>query len=118
MTISNSPQPVQTSFVSSVVRSVLGNRFGLLAIAAGVMGLSAYSSWGWLVAVGLAPMLLAIAPCAAMCAFGMCTMGGKSKIGTDVKSDGSADGTGTLLVGSVVSKPDAQATGKGKGDCC
>ena len=79
MTISNSPQPVQTSFVSSAVRSVLGNRFGLLAIAAGVIGLSAYSSWGWLVAVGLAPILLAIAPCAAMCALGLCSMGMKSK---------------------------------------
>jgi hypothetical protein len=79
MTNLNSTQPSQTSFVSNAARSVLGNRFGLLAIAAGIIGLSAYSSWGWLVAAGLAPILLSVAPCVAMCALGMCTMGGKSK---------------------------------------
>ena len=79
MTNINSPQPVLTSFVSSTVRSVLGNRFGMLAIVAGVIGLSAYSSWGWLVALGLAPLLISVAPCVAMCALGLCSMGMKSK---------------------------------------
>ena len=82
MTNLNATRPGQNSLantLASVVRSVLGDRFGLLAIVAGVIGFTAYSSWGWLVAAGLAPLLLSAAPCAAMCALGMCTMGMKSK---------------------------------------
>jgi hypothetical protein len=46
-------------------------------IAAGVLALvlGAASSWSWLVAVGAAPVLLAVLPCAAMCALGLCAMG-------------------------------------------
>ncbi|MGQ0654803.1 MAG: hypothetical protein ACT4P4_21485 [Betaproteobacteria bacterium] len=57
----------------------LGGRRGLI-----VLGLAAaaglYASWGWLAAVGIAPLLVALAPCAAMCALGLCAhkMGGKS----------------------------------------
>jgi hypothetical protein len=35
-------------------------------------------NWGWLTAVGAAPILLAVLPCAAMCALGLC-MKGSSK---------------------------------------
>ncbi len=78
MTISNSPQPAQSSLISDLnntARYALGNRFGLLAAAALVLGFGAYFNWGWLVAAGIAPVLLRVAPCAAMCALGMCTMG-------------------------------------------
>ena len=34
-------------------------------------------NWGWLTAVGAAPILLAMAPCAAMCALGLCMVGMK-----------------------------------------
>ena len=81
----------------SAARYYLGSRFGLLAIAALALGLGAYSSWGWLVAAGIAPLLLTFAPCAAMCALGLCTMGGKSKSPTDVVSPGSVEGTDTKL---------------------
>jgi hypothetical protein len=39
-----------------------------------------YLSWSWLAALGIAPLLIALAPCAAMCALGLCAskMGGKS----------------------------------------
>ena len=100
MTSFNPTRPDQTSLtshLSSAARSVLGNRFGLLAIAAGVIGLSAYTSWGWLVAVGLAPILLALAPCAAMCALGMCMKGGKSKNTADVAVPNLTDGTDAKL---------------------
>ena len=33
--------------------------------------------WPWLVAFGLAPLVLAVLPCAAMCALGLCMKGGK-----------------------------------------
>lgn len=42
---------------------------GSLVAAAGL-----YAGWGWLTAVGLAPIILSLAPCAAMCAIGACAM--------------------------------------------
>jgi hypothetical protein len=50
----------------------------LLAVVATGAGLA--FNWSWLVAAGVAPILLALAPCAAMCALGLCMskMGGKS----------------------------------------
>jgi hypothetical protein len=72
----------------AALRYWLGGRRGLIVLAA-VVGLAAVAlSWGWLVAVGIAPLLLAFAPCAAMCALGLCAsrMGGgscSSETGTD-----------------------------------
>jgi hypothetical protein len=45
-------------------------------IAAGVLALvlGAGFNWSWLIAVGVAPVLLAVLPCAAMCALGLCAM--------------------------------------------
>jgi hypothetical protein len=69
------------------LRYWLGGRRGLIGLAV-VLGLAAIAlNWGWLVAVGIAPLLLAFAPCAAMCALGLCAsrMGGgscSSKTGT------------------------------------
>jgi hypothetical protein len=71
----------------NAVRYWLGGRRGLIVLAATV-GLGTVAlSWGWLVAVGIAPLLLTFAPCAAMCALGLCAsrMGAgscSSKIGT------------------------------------
>ena len=132
MTTSDSTRPVQNSLAKdlySAAHYYLGNRFGLLAIAALVLGLGAYSSWGWLVAVGIAPLLLTFAPCAAMCALGMCSMGGKSKSPTDAASPGSVEGTDTKLPLNLAApgeKPDASpASGQqaqtkpgNRKDCC
>jgi hypothetical protein len=69
------------------LRYWLGGRRGLISLAV-VLGLAAIAlNWGWLVAVGIAPLLLAFAPCAAMCALGLCAsrmVGGScsSKTGT------------------------------------
>lgn len=62
------------------LRYWLGGRRGLIGLAV-VLGLAAIAlNWSWLVAVGIAPLLLAFAPCAAMCALGLCAsrMGGGS----------------------------------------
>ena len=58
----------------------LGNRRVLAVLAVAVIGAGLAFNWSWLVAVGIAPILLALAPCAAMCALGLCMskMGGKS----------------------------------------
>jgi hypothetical protein len=56
-----------------------------------VVGLAAIAlNWGWLVAMGIAPLLLAFAPCAAMCAFGLCAMrmgGGSCSSNTETTPD-------------------------------
>lgn len=58
----------------------LGGRRGLLIMAVAVLVIGGALNWSWLVAVGLAPLLIAIAPCAVMCALGLCMnkMGGQS----------------------------------------
>ncbi len=50
----------------------LGGRFGMLVFAAVVVGAGLWFNWGWLVSLGLAPLVLAVLPCAAMCALGLC----------------------------------------------
>ena len=61
-------------------RSYLTGRRGLILLALAIIGAGVTLNWGWLVAIGIAPILLALAPCAAMCALGVCMskMGGKS----------------------------------------
>jgi len=57
----------------SVLRFRLGTR-GLIVLAAVVIGAGLALNWGWVVAIGLAPILLAVLPCAVMCALGLCMM--------------------------------------------
>jgi hypothetical protein len=64
--------------VLSLSRHYLAGRRGLL-LAVAALGLGLYFSWGWLAAVGVAPLLLAFAPCAAMCALGLCMKGDGGK---------------------------------------
>ncbi len=66
--------------VNAIWPYVSGRR-GLMVLAIGVAGAGMAMNWGWLVAVGMAPILLALLPCAAMCALGLCMKkkdGGKS----------------------------------------
>ncbi len=56
-------------------RYYLGNRWALLGLVslAVILGLS-FGGWGWLVAAGLAPILLSTLPCLVMCGLGYCMM--------------------------------------------
>ncbi len=58
----------------------LGGRRGLIVATLAVAGGGLALNWSWLVAIGVAPLLISLAPCAAMCALGLCMsrMGGKS----------------------------------------
>ncbi len=49
--------------------------------------------WPWLVAFGLAPLLLSLLPCAAMCALGLCMMGGKDGKSCHSQADASVPET-------------------------
>ena len=57
-------------------RLILGSRrFWLVLVAAAVVA-GAALNWSWLVAVGVAPLLLTLLPCAAMCALHLCASKG------------------------------------------
>jgi hypothetical protein len=55
------------------------SRLAIGAAALGVVAAAAAWQWSWLVAIGVAPVLLSVAPCAAMCGLGLCMhgMGGR-----------------------------------------
>ncbi len=57
------------------------------------IGGGAALNWEWLTSVGAAPLLLSLAPCAAMCALGLCMRGGSSCAKNDpvAKLDTSTD---------------------------
>ena len=66
-------------------RSII-NRLGRNRLLVGGAALSLIAAgliwqWSWLVAIGVAPLLLSAAPCVAMCALGLCMhrMGGRSR---------------------------------------
>jgi hypothetical protein len=68
-------------------RYQLRGRRGLIvaAIALGIPAL--WIGWPWLVVAGVAPLLIALAPCAIMCALGLCAMrAGANRAGADVAS--------------------------------
>jgi hypothetical protein len=44
-----------------------------------VVPIALYGGWDWLAATGLATILIAVLPCVAMCALGLCMGRGKSK---------------------------------------
>jgi hypothetical protein len=77
MATPESAKTANTSLTRDVLyaaRYYLGNRWALLAIGILVLTLGAALNWSWLVAAGIAPVLLAVAPCAIMCALGLCCM--------------------------------------------
>ncbi|QDI74416.1 MULTISPECIES: hypothetical protein [Leisingera] len=54
-------------------RLPLGRR-GLVIAAMAIIGAGTALNWGWLTAIGAAPLILSLAPCAVMCATGYCVM--------------------------------------------
>jgi fermentation-respiration switch protein FrsA (DUF1100 family) len=67
----------------NLARPYIGGRRGLILLAIGVVGVGAWLNWGWLAAIGVAPILIALAPCAVMCALGLCAMGGKKSCSSE-----------------------------------
>jgi hypothetical protein len=61
-----------TQDIGSYLRHQLRGWRGLVAAAVVLAAPALWFGWPWLVAAGLAPLLLAMAPCAVMCALGLC----------------------------------------------
>ncbi|MDE2167750.1 MAG: hypothetical protein KGJ66_15600 [Alphaproteobacteria bacterium] len=58
----------------------LGRRRAFIAMGIAAVGAGLALNWHWLTAIGVAPVLIAFAPCAAMCVLGLCMnrMSGRS----------------------------------------
>ena len=73
MNRSESSNATETSLTQDLIyaaRYYLGGRRALILLAVAALGVGAALNLGWLVAIGVAPLLLVFAPCAAMCALG------------------------------------------------
>src|SRR3546814_17231971 len=79
------PPPSLARDLLHLARYYSARRYVLLALSAVALVAGLTLNWGWLAAAGIAPILISLAPCAAMCALGFCMSraGGKSfqKIG-------------------------------------
>ncbi len=83
MTLPRSHESAETSLTQDLLDMAhyyLGGRRGLLILAALAIVAGAVLNWSSLVAVGIAPILISVLPCLAMCALGLCMSraGGKS----------------------------------------
>jgi hypothetical protein len=68
-------QTAETSLMRDVLyaaRYYLGGRRSLLILAGVALVGGLALNWSWLVAAGIAPLLIAALPCVAMCALGLC----------------------------------------------
>jgi len=74
----SSPGPARD--VLNGLRRHLGGRRGIMIAAGAALAIGLAANWSWLVAIGLAPLLLGVLPCLAMCALGLCMnkMAGRS----------------------------------------
>ncbi len=113
MTVSTDTSPVPATRPSvNAIRAFLGNRRGLLVLGGAVLVLSLALKWNWLVAAGIAPLLLALAPCLAMCALGLCMnkmMGGSNKTQPPSSDAGSGPPTPLQLTASSGDPSETQA---------
>jgi hypothetical protein len=102
------------------VRSSRSGRRGWLVLAAIVLVAGLALNWSWLVAAGIAPILVAVAPCAAMCAAGYCMSRATGQSGATVttsqKTAGpAADETKHVTSSGVAAPPAGDHNAKTKG---
>jgi hypothetical protein len=75
MTTPQSAEPTTASLAREwlqVARYYLGNRWTLVLLGTAVVVVGLALNWNWLVATGLAPIILAALPCLVMCGLGLC----------------------------------------------
>jgi hypothetical protein len=98
----------------NLARYYLGNRWVLLALGAAVLLAGIGLNWSWLVAVGLAPILISVLPCLVMCALGVCMLCRSSEKQSTAARD--ATDAATSPPAPAVAKIDgSSATGS---NCC
>jgi len=83
------PAVIQTTRdLGQMARAYLTGRRGLIVLAIVALAGGLALNWSWLVAAGIAPLLLTALPCVAMCALGLCMnrKGGRSRSAEDASS--------------------------------
>jgi hypothetical protein len=78
---------------------------GLIIIGIAVIVGGLALNWNWLTALGFAPLILSVAPCAVMCALGMCMMGGGKKFPSVKQPDDAAPQASSAPVSSSEPAP-------------
>lgn len=97
------------------LRYHLSGRRGLLVLAGLAIVAGLVLNWGWLAAAGIAPILIGVLPCLAMCALGLCMnrAGGKSCSTTASNSDPSTlGGAGSVTQAVALDAPPDRASSK------
>ena len=72
-----------TLSIANLAARTIGQPILLVASGALIIGAGLYLNWPAIAALGLAPLILTFAPCALMCALGLCAMSASRN-----KSDG------------------------------
>lgn len=105
------PPPSLARDLLHLARYYSARRYVLLALSAGALVAGLTLNWGWLAAAGIAPVLISLAPCAAMCALGLCMSraGGKS-CSTDAGVGDAAAAEDALLAGRTTAVDASPAT--------
>ena len=97
----------------NLVRYYLGNRWALLVLGAGVLLTGIALNWGWLVAAGIAPILLSTLPCLVMCGLGVCMLCRSSEKRTGARDPADAATSSAPLAVAKMDNPAASAA-----TCC
>ena len=111
-------KPTETAVVPlsrlglNLVRSYLGNRWALLTLGAGVLFAGIALNWSWLMAAGIAPILLSTLPCLVMCGLGLCMLCRSSEKQSTPSRD-AADASSAPLAVAKMDNPAASAA-----TCC
>lgn len=92
-----------------VVRAYLTGWRGLLLLAAIALAAGAAFNWSWLVAAGIAPLIVTALPCVAMCALGLCA---NKMMGKSCATENAAEKPGDPSTGELPSNARA-ASGEG-----
>lgn len=104
--VANSPKISKISLRQDrigLLRYWLRDRRVLIALGVAILVGGAWLNWSLLVAIGVAPVLLAMAPCAVMCALGLCSMGRGKGSSTGITTSPS-NGDGSRPVSQVTSR--------------
>ena len=80
----------ETQSVWSRAARLLRGRVGLVALGAAVLGIGGALNWHWLVAAGIAPLVLSVLPCVVMCSLGLC-MAGMANRGASAQQSANSD---------------------------
>ena len=97
----------------NLVRYYLGNRWALLVLGAGVLFAGTALNWSWLMAAGIAPILLSTLPCLVMCGLGVCMLCRSEKQST--ASHDAADAAISPPAPRIAKIDEVSATGA---NCC